>query len=65
MLDPIMRQKQVASAIGFSRGHLWRMISQKRFPAPFKMGKRSIGWRQSEVQNWIDDLRRKHEAGGG
>ena len=62
-MDPVMRQREVASAIGFSRGHLWRLISQKRFPKPFKMGKRSIGWKESEVQHWIDDLRR-NEVGG-
>ncbi len=63
-LNPIMRQREVSKAIGFSRGHLYRMIAQKRFPEPFKMGKRAVGWRRSEVQGWIDDLRRKHEAGG-
>ena len=63
-LDRVMRQKEVSETIGFSRGHLYRMIAQKRFPEPFKMGRRAVGWRESEVQAWIDDLRRKHEVGG-
>ena len=62
MLDRILRQREVSEMIGFSRGHLWRMVAQKRFPKPFKLGRRAVGWKQSQVQGWIDNL--KHEVGG-
>ena len=63
-LDRVMRQHEVAKTIGFSRGHLYRMIAQNRFPRPFKMGRRAVGWKQSEVQAWIDDLRKQHKVAG-
>ena len=64
-MDRVMRQKEVSRMIGFSRGHLYRMIAQKRFPEPFKMGRRAVGWKQSEVQAWIDGLREaQHKVAG-
>ena len=62
-MDKMLRQEEVAEAIGFSRGHIWRMVSQRRLPPPYRMGLRSVRWKQSEIQGWIDDLQRK-QAGG-
>ena len=59
-MDRVMRLPEVCETIGFSTGHVYRMISQKRFPAPYRTGIRSVGWKQSEIQNWIDDLRKQH-----
>ena len=64
MLDRILRQNEVAKTIGCSRGHLWRLVSQRRFPEPYKLGRRAVGWKSSEIQNWIDSLQQRNEVGG-
>ncbi len=38
---------------GISHGQRWKMIRDGLYPRPFKIGKRSVGWLQSEVQRWI------------
>ena len=63
MLDKMLRQEEVAEAIGCSRGHVWRLVGQKRLPAPYKTGLRAVRWKESEVQGWIDDLQQKQVAG--
>ena len=64
MLDRILRQHEVAETIGCSRGHLWRLVSQQRFPPPYKLGKRAVGWKSSEVESWLDSLQQRNEVGG-
>ena len=63
MLDKMLRQEQVAEAVGCSRGHVWRMVAEQRFPPPYRTGIRAVRWRQSEVENWIDNLPQKQVGG--
>ena len=62
-LDKLLRQEEVALAVGCSRGHVWRMVSQRRFPPPYRTGKRAVRWKASEVEVWIDNLAVKQVAG--
>ena len=56
MSNFILRRREVQTQTGLSRSHLYLLIQQGRFPKPVKLGARAVGWRQSEVQNWIDGL---------
>jgi len=58
MTDKILSKKQVAEHISFSTRTLERMVDEGRFPAPFRLGQGSvrIGWKQSQVQEWLDGL---------
>jgi len=39
--------------VGMSAPTLWRRVKDKSFPQPISLGGRSIGWLQSEVNEWI------------
>lgn len=57
------RQKTVTAKsakrgiVGFSAKHIYKMIRQKRFPAPIKIDGASL-WRLSDINAWIE----KHSA---
>ncbi len=51
----ILRKKDVVSKVGLSAVHLMRLVKWNRFPEPFSLGPASIGWLESEVDEWIQD----------
>ena len=55
MTDRILRPREVCRAIGLSRTTLWRKAKGGDFPAPVRLGPNSIGWRDSTVQEWLDN----------
>lgn len=53
-LDQIHRLMSVKSLTGLSRSTIYRLIAEGNFPKPIKLGARASGWRQSEIEAWID-----------
>ncbi|MEC7369603.1 MAG: AlpA family transcriptional regulator [Pseudomonadota bacterium] len=49
----ILRLPQVIAATGLSRSTIYKKVSESSFPRPFKLGERAIGWRQSDVEDWL------------
>ena len=49
----ILRRKQVEHRTGHGRTAIYRGIADGTFPAPIKIGPRSVGWLESEVSDWI------------
>jgi prophage regulatory protein len=54
MQDKIYRRPDVESLVGVSRSTIYAMIADGSFPKPIKLGKRAVGWRQSDVLTWLD-----------
>jgi prophage regulatory protein len=52
--DRIIRDPEVGNRTGLSRTTRWRLIQQKRFPAPVKISDHAIGWKESDIQAWIE-----------
>ena len=56
-MDRILRTPEVVRATGLSKTTIWRRVRTGDFPAPLKLGSltaRSIGWRQEEIEKWIN-----------
>lgn len=51
--DRIIRAKEVHTMTGLSRTTLWRMENKEEFPKRVSLGANSVGWRLSEVENWM------------
>ena len=49
----IMRTREVVELLGLSRSTIWRMERNGQFPKHRSMGPRSVGWLDTEVQEWI------------
>jgi len=55
--DRIIRLSTVIALTGIPRSSLYRLIGEGKFPRQVPLSKRSVGWRESLVQRWIDDPR--------
>lgn len=49
----IIRLKAVIYSTGLARSTIYKYIGEGTFPKPVPLGDRSVGWIDSEVQEWI------------
>jgi predicted DNA-binding transcriptional regulator AlpA len=54
-IDRIIRAKEVQELTGLSRTTLWRFENKGEFPRRVSLGANTVGWKLSEVQNWIQE----------
>ena len=51
----IIRLKEVTHLTGLARSTIYKYLAEGRFPMSVSLGDRSIGFLESEVQEWILD----------
>ena len=49
----ILRRDQVSELTGLARATLYAKIADGTFPRPIRLGSRSVGWRLSDIDEWI------------
>lgn len=49
----ILRLKAVVQKTGLARSTITRLITDEAFPFPVQIGRRSIGWVESDVNEWL------------
>lgn len=54
MQSKILRLRQVIQVTGLSRSSIYSFQAQGNFPKSVKLGSRSIGWFQSDIDAWIE-----------
>lgn len=58
----ILRFPEVRERIGLCRSSIYAYIRAGEFPQRVKLGPRAVGWRESEIDAWIE--KRKTANGG-
>lgn len=53
--DRILRLRSVLDRTGLSRSTLYRKIQQGSFPKQIRIGIRCAGWRESAVNEWLQN----------
>ena len=48
--------------IRFTRQHIHRLVKLKRFPAPFKLGKQTNAWIETEIDKFLKDCIAKRDT---
>jgi prophage regulatory protein len=48
--------------IRFTRQHIHRLVRQKRFPAPVKLGQQTNAWIETEVDKFLEDCIAKRDT---
>jgi prophage regulatory protein len=61
MSSTILRLPQLRLKVGLSRSSIYLAMSQGMFPRPIRIGVRSVGWLEAEVEAWIQ-LKRAKDA---
>ena len=56
----ILRLRSVVDLVGLSRSTIYKRVSEGKFPKPLSLGGHAVGWRESEVQEWLATLKPKH-----
>lgn len=52
-MNRILRPKEVAQLLSISIPTLYRMMDE--LPPKIRVGKRAVGWRESEIQDWLEE----------
>ena len=56
MVDRILRIKEVCDIVRVHRSTLYKMMGRGEFPKPLRLGPTARGWRQSDIDKWMQDL---------
>ena len=59
----VLRLPQVCKMTGLCRSSIYQMEAERRFPSRIKIGARSVGWIESEVQAWLRASRARPAEG--
>jgi prophage regulatory protein len=54
MNQKILRLKTVQDWTGLSRSTIYAMLKAGNFPKSVKLGLRSVGWFEADIQSWIN-----------
>ncbi len=54
--DFILSIKDVTAKTSLCRASIYNRIAQGSFPKPIRLGARRVGWRESAVNEWLDNL---------
>ena len=52
--DRVLRKPEVSERVGLSTTAIYLMERRGDFPKRFRIGARAVGWRESEVMDWIN-----------
>jgi predicted DNA-binding transcriptional regulator AlpA len=50
----LLRMPEVCRQTGLGRSSVYRLIKLGLFPAPRKLGERSVAWYQREIDTWVE-----------
>jgi len=53
MSNQILRLPAVISKTGIGRSTIYAKIAEREFPKPIQLGSRSVGWLESEIDQWL------------
>ena len=53
MVGNVLRLRSVKDRTGLSRSSIYALIADGRFPRQISLGTRSVGWIESEVEDWL------------
>ena len=54
MAERILRRPEVEARTGLSRSTIYAWMQQGEFPKPVALGSRLVGWRESDVNAWLE-----------
>ena len=50
----IIRPGELAQQLGVSKVTLWRMEKDGKMPARIQISQKAVGWRTSEIEEWLN-----------
>jgi prophage regulatory protein len=53
MSERILRRPEIEARTGLSRSTIYAWMASGDFPKPVALGARLVGWRESDIQEWM------------
>lgn len=53
-IDRLLRNPEVRAITGLGKTSLYDLIRTGGFPAPVRLGVRSVAWRESDLRQWLN-----------
>jgi prophage regulatory protein len=54
-MDKLLVSKDVCALLRVSEATLYRMVKRGDFPAPLRLGLRTVRWRESDVMRYLQN----------
>ncbi len=61
-MPKLLKIKEVIKLTRLSKTTIYQMAKDGQFPKPMKLGKRSSGWFEHEIEQWMQDCSNKRSA---
>ena len=61
----MLKRLAVQEKAGLSKTALYQKISEGTFPKPVRLGRKAVGWIESELDAWIADRVAQRDGLGG
>ncbi|HFB64602.1 MAG TPA: AlpA family transcriptional regulator [Aeromonadales bacterium] len=58
----IIRLPEVLEITNLSKGSIYLKMKNKEFPQSVALGPNSVGWIESEIQDWVKSLIEKRDS---
>ncbi|TXK28379.1 AlpA family transcriptional regulator [Ottowia sp. GY511] len=58
----VLRLPMVREVTGLPRSTLYLYMKNNHFPKPLKLGPRSVGWLQEEIEEWLRQRKESRAA---
>ena len=52
-LQRFIRLTELVKIVGLSERQIYKLLNKSEFPRPVPIGRHSIGWLESEVDDWM------------
>lgn len=59
MSERILRLPGVTNKTGLSRSTIYSLMAQNKFPSSVALGARAVGWFESSINDWLENLAAK------
>lgn len=50
-----LRMPTVMRITGLGRSTIYRLVADRQFPSPVRLGPRAVGWRRADIDRWSVD----------
>ena len=60
----LYRISPLVKNIGVSKSTIWLWVKEGSFPKPIRLGKKSVAWLGSDIENWIQSRVNAANIGG-
>ncbi len=61
----VVRREEVTRLTGLARATIYKKVADGTFPPPRRLGDRAVGWRASDISDWLQAPERRWDPSEG